>query len=296
MTGVPENSSETIAPRLGPARRRTTASLFDEAQRQPMLTPDEERDLARRSESGDETARNLLVTSHLRFVIKIARGYRHYGLPMNDLVQEGMIGLLRAVRKFSPERDVRFATYAMWWIRAAIQAHVVENWSLVKIGTTSAQKSLFFGLKRKMAEMSEGADALSEEFLAGLARRFEMPIRDLKALAQRVAGTDPSLNAPETGAGGGEWIGRIAGDGPSPEETAAEESEAGFWSTVIERALAMLPEREALIIRERFLAEAAAPREAIARQLGISKERVRQLELRALEKLHDKLLPMRERA
>lgn len=265
-----------------------------------MLTPGEERDLARRSEDGDEGARNLLVTSHLRFVIKIARGYRHYGLPMNDLVQEGMIGLLRAARKFNPERDVRFATYAMWWIRAAIQSHVVESWSVVKIGTTSAQKSLFFALKRKMAEMAEGADAFSEEVLAGFAKRFEMPIRDLKALAQRVAGTDPSLNAPagreDQESAGESWLDRLADTRPTPEDHVAEASEQGFWATLLERTIAMLPEREQIIIRERFLAEVALTREALARQLGISKERVRQLEIRALEKLQDLLAPARNEA
>lgn len=269
-----------------------------------MLTADEERDLARRSEGGDEGARNLLVTSHLRFVIKIARGYRHYGLPMNDLVQEGMIGLLRAARKFNPDRDVRFATYAMWWIRAAIQSHVVESWSVVKIGTTSAQKSLFFALKRKMAEMAcraeEAADALSEEFLAGLAKRFEVPIQELKALAQRVAGADPSLNAPAGRAidddPGESWLDRLADLRPTPEDHAAAASEQGFWSTLLERAIAMLPEREQIIIRERFLAEVAATREALALRLGISKERVRQLELKALEKLQDLLAPARSDA
>jgi len=268
-------------------------SLYREAQRQPMLSREEEAELARRSMTGDAAAAAQLIASHLRFVIRIARGYRSYGLPMNDLVQEGVLGLMQAARKFNPDRDVRFATYAMWWIRAAIQDHVVRSWSLVRIGTTAAQKALFLNLRRKMGELVDGADALGEEILAPLAKRFQMPLRDVVSLARRAAGRDHSLNQQAAGVGAEDWLERLADPRPSPEDSVAEASETTFWSGLLERAIAMLPPREQIIIRERFLSEAVKTREAIGRQLGISKERVRQLEAAALDKLRDILLPAR---
>ncbi len=273
--------------------RDSATTLYREAARQPMLSREHEAELARRSLSGDAGAATELVASHLRFVIGIARGYRNYGLPMNDLVQEGVIGLMQAVRKFNPERNVRFATYAMYWIRAAIQEHVVRSWSLVRIGTTSAQKSLFFNLRRKMVAVMDSADAWSEDVLGPLARRFGMPLKEAVSLALRAARRDSSLDAEATGAGGESWLERLADPAPNPEEAAAEASETSFWNGLIARGIAMLPPREQVIIRERFLVEAAATREAIGRQLGISRERVRQLEAQALDTLRRIMLPAR---
>ena len=276
-----------------------SASLFLEAQRQPFLSRDRETELARQALTGDTAAAAELVTSHLRFVIRVARSYRSYGLPMNDLVQEGVVGLMQAVRKFNPDRNVRFATYAMWWIRAAIQDHVVRSWSLVRIGTTAAQKSLFFNLRRRMVELRDGADALSEELLAALAERFRMTLKDVASLAQRAGGHDHSLDQPVRGTiddDGETWIERLADGRPTAEDDLAEDSEQTFWQTLLDRAMEMLSPREQIIIRERFLAEAVKTREALGRQLGISKERVRQLELDALDKLREILAPARSGA
>ncbi|MDJ0893700.1 MAG: RNA polymerase factor sigma-32 [Alphaproteobacteria bacterium] len=267
--------------------------LFRAAQAQPMLSREEEAELARLSVTGDAAAAARLVASHLRFVIRIARGYRNYGLPMNDLVQEGVVGLMQAVRKFNPDREVRFATYAMWWIRAAIQEHVVRSWSMVRLGTTATQRALFFNLRRKMVELMDSADAWSEDVLGPLAKRFRMPLKDAVSVALRAAGRDQSLNQPISGDSGEEWVERLADGRPNPEEIAAADSETSFWSGLLERAIEMLPPREQVIIHERFLAEAVKTREAIGGQLGISKERVRQLEAHALERLREILLPAR---
>lgn len=267
--------------------------FFRAAQAQPMLSREEEVELARLLAKGDDSAAAQLVASHLRFVIRIARSYRNYGLPMNDLVQEGVVGLLQAVRKFNPDRNVRFATYAMWWIRAAIQEHVVRSWSLVRLGTTTTQRSLFFNLRRKMVELMDGADAWSEDILGPLAKRFGMPLKDAVSVALRSAGRDLSLNAHVSGESGEEWVERIADTQSTPEEIVADVSETSFWNGLLDKAIEMLPPREQIIIHERFLTEAIKTREALGRQLGISKERVRQLETHALERLREILLPAR---
>ncbi len=171
-------------------------SLLREASRQPILDRDEERLLARQSEAGDVDASSRLIASHLRFVIKIARGYRSSGLPMADLVQEGTIGLIHAVRKFDPDRDVRLSTYAMWWIKAAIQDYTVRSWSLVRIGTTNAQKALFLRLRQMTSELIGNAEELSDELAANLAKSFNTTSTEVAALARRVRGRDWSLDQP----------------------------------------------------------------------------------------------------
>ncbi len=293
--GEPMTSrSRTPAPAGRDSERGTR--YLREIHRQPILSREEELDLARRSRAGDALAAGRLAASHLRFVIKIARKYRNYGLPMSDLIQEGTVGLMQAVKRFDPTRDVRFATYAMWWIRAAIQDHVVRSWSLVRIGTTAAQKALFFRLRRMMVDLKDGADALNEEVLAPVAKRFGVPLREVMALAGRAARGDLSLNRPVAHDGPEDWLQRLPEPGPSPEDRAAEASEARFISGLVARALAALPQRERIIIRARFLAEKVTPREALGRELGISKERVRQLEARALAKLKSLLPPLGEGA
>ncbi len=261
-----------------------------------MLTRNEEVELARRSQEGDLAAAGRLITSHLRFVIKIAKRYRSYGLPMTDLIQAGTVGLIQAVRRFSPERNVRLATYAMWWIRAAIQDYVMRSWSLVRVGTTAAQKSLFFTLRRLKAEIQEGADSLGEEslkVLKALTQRSGMKMSDALAVASRLAGRDTSLNVPlnQNGAGAPEWIESLQDGRPTPEEIVAVISEQRFLNGVLDKALSMLPPREQMIIRKRYLAEAASTFAALAGELGISKERVRQLEARALAELRSMLAP-----
>ncbi len=264
------------------------SALVRHARTQRFLTPEEERDLARRAADGDAAAADHLVVSHLSVVIVVARRYGRFGFPVNDLIQEGTVGLIHAVRKFDPDRNARLATYALWWIRAAIQDYVVRSWSLVRVGKTAAHKALFFALKRHGAESRPGAEALGEDVLGRLARRFDLPPAEVAGLANRVAAPDHPLDAPSSSG----LADRLTADQPSPEDIVAATGMARLWSGLIDKALAMLPAREAAIIRERHLAEAAKTFEAIGRELGLSKDRVRQLEKQALARLRDMLKPL----
>lgn len=268
---------------LPPARR---------AADEPFLTPDEERDLAARSQQGDDGAVERLVRSHLRFVEKVARKYRRYGIPMPDLVQEGTIGLIQAIRKFDPSQGTRLATYAGWWVRSAIQEHVVKSFSMVRMGTSTAQKSLFFRLRRMMAELKDGADALTEDVVRPLAQKFNVPLKEAMNMARRAAGRDPSLNQSYLADDGQEWLQNLPDDRETPEDAVAAESEARFHKDVIAGALARLPYREQVIIAGRYLSDLKRTQEAIARELGLSIERVRQLEKAALAKLRKFLDPV----
>jgi len=198
--------------------------LVRHARRQVFLTPEEERELARRAAGGDAAAAETLIVSHLTVVITVARRYGRLGLPVNDLIQEGTVGLIQAVRKFDPDRNARLATYALWWIRAAIQDYVVRSWSLVRVGKTAAHKALFFSLKRHGAESRGGVEALEDDVLGRLARRFRLPPAEVAGLARRVAGPDQPLDAPvphrggDAGGGGGaeSFADRLASDQPTP--------------------------------------------------------------------------------
>ena len=264
-----------------------------EVRRQPMLSREEEASLARRSIGGDAAAARRLVMSHLRFVIKIARSYRNYGLPMTDLVQEGTIGLIHAVRKFNPDRDTRLSTYAVWWIRAAMQEYVFRSWSLVRVGTTSAHKALFLNLRRRAGELMDAADSAGEDLAHRLAARFGVPVREVLSMARRATRSDRSLNVPIGDRAGGDWIERVPDGRPNPEELLARASTLQFWRGVLARAMDALSPREQFIIQRRYLAEAASTFEALGRELDLSKERVRQLEKSALEKLKRALMPAR---
>ncbi|MFQ5619801.1 MAG: RNA polymerase sigma factor RpoD/SigA [Rhodospirillales bacterium] len=270
-------------------------SLLAAAVDEPVLGRDEERELARRAEAGDADAAGRLIASHLRFVIKIARRYRGSGLPMSDLVQEGTVGLIKAVRRFNPDRGVRLSTYAMWWIRSAIQDHVVHSWSLVRMGTTNAQKAMILRLRQVTAELIGGAEDLSDEITARLAKSFGATANEVTTLARRLAGGDWSLDQPMAGPGGDgdqrTWMDCLASDAPTPEQAVAEASERRCVSEIVGKALAMLPPREQLVIRKRYFEEARQTFEAIGRELGVSKDRVRQLETRALAKLRELLQP-----
>jgi RNA polymerase sigma-32 factor len=261
--------------------------------RQPRLSRGEELDLLLRLKRGDADAATKLVTSHLRFVLHIARRYRSHGHPLPDLVQEGTVGLLEAIKRFNPERGVRLSTYSMWWIRAAIQDYVIRSRSLVKIGTTAAQKSLFLNLRRAMAQRLDG-DSISEDIARWLAARFNTSVSEVVAFARRIARPDQSLDAPLTGDALSSHIEQIADERPTPEDALVEVSEKRFWRDRLLAALAALPPREHLIITRRFLADHAPSRAALAKELGLSKERVRQLEVRALERLKTVLQPLRE--
>ncbi len=257
------------------------------------LSMAEERALAERARAGDEAAAGQLVNRHLGFVVHIARRYRRFGLPLNDLVQEGTIGLIHAVKRFDPGRNIRLCTYAAWWIRAHIQAYVVRSWSLVRLSTGTAQRALFFRLRRMMADLKGGAEQLSEEVLRPLAERFKVPMREVLALARRAAGFDRSLDTrAQTSRATGAPAAELADPAPNPEEQVAAASQQRWRKGLIARAMKALSQRERVIIAGRYLAELAKTRDALARELGISAERVRQLEQKALEKLRTLLAPL----
>ena len=267
------------------------------AHKAPFLGPEEERDLARRAGAGDRDATQALVVSHIRFVLKIAGGYRRSGVPMADLVQEGMLGLVQAIRRFNPERDARLSTYASFSIRAAIQDHVVRSWSLVRLSTSSAQRSMFLHLRRRTSEFLEGADALGEDLAARIAERFETTAADVKALARRIASRDQSLDASPGGTSGGvgggvnSWLERLSANTPNAEDQLLAAGERNALGELVAMALAKLPDREQFIIRNRYFTEARRTFAAIGVDLNLSKDRVRQLEAAALAKLKSFLEP-----
>lgn len=254
--------------------------------RLPYLSVEEERDLALRCRAGDRSAERRLVQSHLRLVLKLARAYRRFGASLPDLVQEGTIGLIQAIRKFDPQRDNRLSTYAMWWIRAAMQEHVVRSWSLVRLGKSAAHRNLFFSLRRDAAE--EQPDGV----MARLVEKGRLPAAEIMAMLRRLSAPDLSLETPLRADGEGETLGdRLVSALPTPEEEVAERGLQGLWTGMLAKALKLLPDREAHIIRVRHLADPVPTFEAIGRELGISKDRVRQLEARALARLRATLAP-----
>jgi RNA polymerase sigma-32 factor len=253
----------------------------------PMLTQEEECCYARRwRERGDRDAAYRLVTSHLRLVAKIAMRYRAYGLPMADIVSEGNVGLMIAVRRFDPEKGFRLATYAMWWIRATIQDYILRAWSLVKIGTSPAQKKLFFKLRRTKAEISALEDGdLRPEHVQRIAARLGVEQREVVDMDRRLRG-DVSLNAPvNEGSEAGEWQDWLVDPSSDPEATSAEREEYNKRRAALSAALESLTAREREIVLARHLAEEPETLEALAIKYSVSRERVRQIELRALEKL-----------
>jgi RNA polymerase sigma-32 factor len=266
------------------------ARLLAEAARHPVLAPDEERMLTARAEQGDADALRRLVGSHLRYVVRIARSYRGWGVPMADLVQEGTLALVQAVRRFDPDRDVRLSTYAAWWIRQAMQDSALRSWSVVRLGTSNAQRMLALKLRRLVDGW--GHEWLDEERLAALADQFGTTLQEVVRLARRMAGRDSSLDA--AGAGGPGLIDRLISDWPSPEQLLARVSEHRIRTDALKAALARLSPREQLILHRRYLDDAHHTFEAIGRDLGVSKERVRHLERRALSKLRAILQPLRQ--
>lgn len=273
-----------------PSERRR---LVRAAMAAPYLERDEERELARRwREAGDEEALHRLTASHMRLVIAIAAKFRRYGLSSSDLVQEGHVGLLEAAARFEPEREVRFSTYAAWWIRAAIQDYVLRNWSIVRGGTSSAQKALFFNLRRLRARLlQERGDENEHEIATEIAGTLGVSVADVEAMSARLSGPDASLNAPlHEEDGSGERQDALVSDAPALDETvggAIDDERRRAW---LAEALRVLDDRELRIVRERRLEEGGETLESIGARLGISKERVRQIEARALEKLKSALL------
>ncbi|MGH8722800.1 MAG: RNA polymerase factor sigma-32, partial [Burkholderiales bacterium] len=257
-----------------------------------LLSRDREQWLARLwREKGDEAALHELVMAYMRLVISTAARFRNYGLPMSDLVQEGAAGLMQAAARFEPEREVRFSTYAAWWIRSAMQDYILRNWSVVRTGTTAAQKALFFNLRRLRAKIGDGSGGpLDEAGRAFIASELSVNIDEVAAMEMRLAGGDQSLNATISPTGEDEWQDFLADERPSPEETVMFARDSRTRSIWLAQALAELTDREQIIIKERRLRDDARTLEELGRDLGISKERVRQIEHRALEKLKTSLL------
>jgi RNA polymerase sigma-32 factor len=260
---------------------------LQEIRKFPMLAPEEEYALAKRwQESGDLESAHKLVTSHLRLVAKIAMGYRGYGLPVGELISEGNVGMMQAVKRFDPERGFRLATYAMWWIRAAIQEYILHSWSLVKMGTTAAQKKLFFNLRRLKGEMQAIEDGdLKPEQVAKIAKDLDVPEQDVVQMNRRLASADHSLNAPVRIDGEGEWQDWLVDESDNQETELAEREDMGQRKALLANALGTLNERERHILIERRLKDEPTTLEDLSHQYGISRERVRQIEVRAFEKL-----------
>ncbi|MBS0967002.1 RNA polymerase sigma factor RpoH [Acetobacter okinawensis] len=262
---------------------------LQEIRKYPLLTPEEELSLSRKwRDKGDVKAAHRLVTSHLRLVAKIAMGYRGYGLPINELISEGNVGMMQAVRRFDPEKGFRLATYAMWWIRAAIQEYILHSWSLVKMGTTAAQKKLFFNLRRLKGQMQAIDDGdLKPEQVNKIATTLGVSEQDVVDMNRRMAAPDHSLNAPLKADQESEWQDRLVDDQVNQEEVYAENEEMSGRKALLTTALETLNERERRIFSERRLKDDPATLEELAHDYGISRERVRQIEVRAFEKVQE---------
>jgi RNA polymerase sigma-32 factor len=253
----------------------------------PMLEAREESILAKRwREHGDADAAHRLVTSHLRLVAKIAMGFRGYRLPLSELISEGNVGMVQAVNRFDPDRGFRLATYARWWIRAAIQEYVLHSWSLVKIGTTAAQKRLFFNLQRLKGQIRaiEEGD-LTPEHVARIAKELDVPAGDVISMNRRMMGPDHSLNAPLQADGESEWQDGLVDDSASQETSLADRQELGLRRGLLRTAMTHLAERDRDIFAERRLKKVPSTLEDLSAKYGISRERVRQIEVRTFEKL-----------
>ena len=260
---------------------------LQEIRKFPMLSPEEELSLSKRwRDHEDMEAAHKLVTSHLRLVAKIAMGYRGYGLPVGELISEGNVGMMQAVKRFDPDRGFRLATYAMWWIRAAIQEYILHSWSLVKMGTTAAQKKLFFNLRKLKGQMQaiEEGD-LSPEQVSKIATRLGVPEEEVVNMNRRLAAPDSSLNAAVKAEGDMEWQDWLVDDTPNQEARLADSQELGQRKHMLAQALKQLSDRERHIIVERRLVDEPQTLEDLSAKYGISRERVRQIEVRAFDKL-----------
>lgn len=271
-----------------PQTQRANLAYIREAMNEPLLEKDHELDLARRwRDDGDERALHELVRSYTRLVVSVAAKFKNYGLPMGDLIQEGNIGLMQAAERFEPERGFRFSTYASWWIRSAIQDYVLRNWSIVRTGTTAAQKSLFFNLHRLRAkiERANGAEGLDDTSRAKIAKDLKVKVKDVEDMEQRLFSPDQSLNMKISEDGEDEAIAFLTDNRPNPEDIVIGMKDAQTRSQWLAQALSDLSDREQKIIKNRHLTYETVTLEELGKELGVSKERVRQLEARAMEKL-----------
>ena len=270
-----------------PETQRANLGFIKSSMAAPLLSRDREFELATAwRDRGDIAALHELVRAYTRLVIAAATRFRNYGLPIGDLVQEGTIGLMQATARFDPDRDVRFSTYAAWWIRSAMQDYVLRNWSIVRTGTTAAQKSLFFNLRRLRARIEEtSGEAFGEDGRRQIAATLKVDITEVETMEQRLSANDQSLNAPLSEGGDENWQDFLADSRPTPEEAVISLRDDRRRSAWLAEALDELSPRERRIIRERRLRDVSATLEELGRELGVSKERVRQLESRALLKL-----------
>jgi len=273
--------------------QRANRRFIARSMRAPMLTREHETDLARRWRDHDDVAAlHEIITAYSRLVVRFAGAYRRYGLPSGDLVQEGLVGLLLAASRFDPERGVRFSTYGSWWIRSAMQDFVLRNWSIVRTGTTTAQKALFFNLRRLRARI-QGDDpdaALTPGSIDAIAAELKVATRDVVSMDARLAAADQSLNVTINEGGDETWQDLLVDQGPTPEDIALATLDGGIRSRWLAHALDELSTRERAIIVRRRLSEDGITLEALGRGFGISKERVRQLEHRALKKIKQSIV------
>lgn len=273
----------------GADSQKANRKLIKQAMAAPMLEASHELSLARAwRDHQDQKALSELTSAYLRLVIAVAARFRNYGLPFSDLIQEGSIGLMQAAARFEPEREVRFSTYATWWIRASIQDYVLRNWSIVRLTSTAAQKSLFFNLRRLRAMIEDRpGHALSRAGAEKIAQRLKVSVRDVEDMDGRLSAGDRSLNARPSEESDGEWQDLLADNRPLPDEQVMDAHDSRVRSKWIHSALQTLSPRELTIIRERRLQEEddSVTLEALGQRLGISKERVRQIEANALNKL-----------
>lgn len=278
-------SNTSNLPTLSP--EGSLSQYLQEIRKYPMLEANQEYMLAKAwTEHEDSDAAHQMVTSHLRLVAKIAMGYRGYGLPVADLISEGNVGMMQAVKRFDPEKGFRLATYAMWWIRAAIQEYILRSWSLVKIGTTAAQKKLFFNLRRLKGQIEavEEGDLLPEH-VTTIAEKLDVSEDDVVSMNRRMTAHDHSLNAPLRADAEGEWQDWLVDEAPSQETVAADKEERDIRLGLLENAMAELNDREKHILTERRLADPAKTLEELSQEYGVSRERIRQIEVRAFEKV-----------
>ena len=271
----------------------TLSNYLNEIKKFPMLSAEEEYTLATRLRiHGDTDAAHQLVTSHLRLVAKLAMGYKGYGLPITDIMSEGNVGLMQAVQKFDPEKGFRLATYALWWVKAAMQEYILRSWSLVKIGTTAVQKKLFFNLRRAKNQIQAYEDGdLNPENLEKISKQLNVPEKEVVNMNRRLSGADPSLNAKISSDDGSqtEWQDWLEADTPNQEEEYAEKEEDSIRKDLISESLSVLNERELDIVQTRRLSEETTTLEELSEKYEISRERVRQIEVRALEKIKEEI-------
>jgi RNA polymerase sigma-32 factor len=272
--------------------RRAVRGIVRAAMRAPLRSREREYELALAwRDRADRASLHELICDYGRFVVSTATRFRHYGLPLGDLIQEGNLGLLQAARRFEPARGVRFATYAAWWIRAHMQDFVLRNWSIVRTGTTSAQKSLFFNLRRLRARIdSAGTGPMSAEQRDAIARKLQVAVVDVERMEARLAAADQSLNAPIRAGEDDDWQDTIADQRPTPEEAAIDALDTPVRLSWLTQALAELSPRERAVIHERRLRDDAVTLQALGGVFGVSKERVRQIEQRAFGKLRAAML------